>query len=36
MKKKLSLWLAEQVTAVLADEKDIAEKALKIVKTHTK
>jgi hypothetical protein len=35
-KELLSLWLADQVIAVLADEKDIAKKTLKIVKKHTK
>jgi len=33
-KELLSLWLADQVTAVVAEEKDIAEKALNIAKQN--
>jgi hypothetical protein len=33
-KELLMLWLADQVTAVVADEKEIAEKALNIVKEN--
>jgi transcriptional regulator with XRE-family HTH domain len=33
-KELLSLWLADQVTAVVADEKEIAEKALDIAKQN--
>ena len=32
----LTLWLAEQVAAVVADEKEIAEKALNIAKENIK
>jgi len=32
----LTLWLAEQLAAVVADEKDIAEKALNIAKENIK
>ena len=35
-KELLSLWLADQVTAVVANEKDIADKALNIVKENIK
>lgn len=33
-KELLSLWLADQVVAIVADEKDIAEKILKIAKRN--
>ena len=33
-KELLSLWLADQVMAVVAEEKDIAEKALNIAKQN--
>jgi transcriptional regulator with XRE-family HTH domain len=35
-KELLSLWLADQVTAVVAGEKDIAEKVLDIAKENIK
>jgi transcriptional regulator with XRE-family HTH domain len=35
-KELLTLWLADQVAAVVADEKDIADKALNIVKDNIK
>jgi transcriptional regulator with XRE-family HTH domain len=35
-KELLSLWLAEQVTAVVVDEKDIATQALKIAQQTVK
>ncbi|GHT58042.1 hypothetical protein AGMMS50239_01740 [Bacteroidia bacterium] len=35
-KELLTLWLADQVTAVLADEKELSDKVLKIVKENIK
>ena len=35
-KELLSLWLADQVAAVVADEKDIADKVLNIAKENIK
>ena len=35
-KELLTLWLAEQVAAVVADEKEIADRALNIVKEKIK
>jgi transcriptional regulator with XRE-family HTH domain len=35
-KELLTLWLADQVTAVIAVEKDIADKVLKIAKQNIK
>lgn len=35
-KELLTLWLADQLTAVVADEKDLSDKALEIVKENIK
>jgi transcriptional regulator with XRE-family HTH domain len=35
-KELLSLWLAEQVTAIVVDEKEIADKVLNVVKQNIK
>jgi transcriptional regulator with XRE-family HTH domain len=35
-KELLSLWLADQVIAMVADEKELADKALKIAKENIK